>query len=287
MNSTTKQGTLYLVSTPIGNLEDISLRALRTLKEVALIAAEDTRVSRKLLSHYDIHTPMTSFHRHSLEAKTDELAARLLSGEDIAIVSDAGTPLISDPGGEMVQRAIAVGIEVIHIPGPSAPISALLTSGLARGRFAFDGFPPRPKGDRKAFFEGLREERRTVVLFEAPNRVEATLKDMFQILGDREIALCREITKKFEETYRGTISSALSFLSQNSPRGEYTLVVAGNIEVPAMAEVCETDIGDCLRKAIATGISNRDAINEVAQKLKLPKKIVYRMFIEMDKASSV
>ena len=276
-------GLLYVVSTPIGNLEDITLRALRILKEVDLIAAEDTRVTRKLLSHFDIHTPLTSFHEHSRGEKADSLLSRLESGESIALVSDAGTPLISDPGGEMVGAAIRRGIPVIPVPGASAILAGLVASGLSASRFAFDGFPPRPKGDRRDFFDALKSERRTFILYESPIRLTDTLEDLYKALGDRDVSVTRELTKLFEETYRGPLSGAISHFHERKPRGEFTIVVAGAPEADRPEPPSAATIDRALRKELDSGSSARDAVESVSKQLGLPRKVVYRASIAMER----
>lgn len=219
--------TLYIVATPIGNLEDITLRALRVLREATLIAAEDTRKTRRLLAAYDIHTPMTSFHGHSGEAKVGRILSALSEG-DVAVVSEAGTPGISDPGYALIRAAIDKGINVSPVPGPSAVIAALVASGLPCHRFKYFGFPPRKKGERRKVLTSLREREETMVLYESPHRIIKTLTDALEVLGDRNIAVCREMTKLHEETFRGRISEALDHFKE--PRGEFTLVIEGAVE---------------------------------------------------------
>ena len=219
---------LYVVATPIGNLEDITLRALRTLKEVDLIAAEDTRKTRRLLSAYDIHTPLTSFHEHSGKGKVEQILRVLSEDKAVALVSEAGTPGINDPGYPLIKAAIEEGIDVIPMPGPSAPIAALVVSGLTSHRFTYLGFLPRKKGERRKVLASLSEDAGTLVLLESPHRLIKSLEDILEVLGDRRIAVCREMTKIYEEIYRGRISEALEHFKQ--PRGEFTLVVEGAVE---------------------------------------------------------
>ena len=278
-------GTLYVVSTPIGNLEDVTLRALRILKEVDLIAAEDTRVTRKLMSHYDIHTPLTSFHEHTRGEKAASLVGRMLGGESVALVSDAGTPLISDPGSDLVSAAIQNRIPVVPIPGASAVMAALVASGLPAGRFCFDGFPPRPKSDRRDFFNSFRSEQRTLVLYESPNRLTDTLEDLYKTLGDREVAVTREITKKFEEVFRGTLSAAVTHFHDNTPRGEFTIVLAGASPEPIAAPDASS-IETALRAELDSGRSSRDAIESVSANLGLPRKVVYRTCLQLTQNES-
>lgn len=276
-------GTLYVVSTPIGNLEDITLRALRILREADLIAAEDTRVTRKLLSHYDIHTPLTSYHQHTRGEKEEGLVRRLIEGQSIALVSDAGTPGISDPGADLISAAIAEGIPVTPIPGANAALSALVVSGLSTSRFAFEGFPPRTKTDRRAFFGALAAESRTILLYEAPGRVLETLQDLHRALGDRPVGVARELTKLFEEVYRGTLAGAISHFSERRPRGEFVLAVGGAPAAPARSE-SPSDLDAvrlALQDALDSGETPRDAVRRVAAALKLPRRYVYSLLLEM------
>lgn len=277
-------GTLYLVATPIGNLADLTLRGLSTLREVDLIAAEDTRVTRKLLSHYGIETPMTPYHQHSVGRKAERLVAMLEDGKNIALVSDAGTPGISDPGHELITLTIAQQIAVVAIPGPNAIITALIVSGLSTRRFAFDGFPPRQSGERRAFFESLRNERRTMVFYESPHRLLRTLKDMLAVFGDREAVVVREATKMFEEVHRGTISSARDRFTEVKPRGEITLVVAGAGAEPP--EAFADQVEDALRRFLAEGVSERDAVRRAAALYPMPRKEVYRRMLNMKEEST-
>lgn len=277
-------GTLYVVSTPIGNLADITLRALSVLREVSLIAAEDTRVTHNLLQHYGIETPTTPYHQHSAGRKAKALIEALNSGKDVALVSDAGTPGISDPGHEIISLAIADGIPICAIPGPNAIITALVVSGLDTRRFLFDGFPPRRAGERKSFFRGLENEPRTLVFYESPHRLLATLRDMQTVWGERRIAVMREATKVFEEVHRGTVGTAIERFTVVTPRGEFTLVVEGKSS-PAPVEHSDEDVRSALREAITDGMSKRDAVREVSEKFPIPKKDIYRMMIEMQEES--
>lgn len=223
-------GTLYLCATPIGNLEDITLRVIHTLKSVDLIAAEDTRNTRKLLNHYDIHTPMTSYHEHNKYEKADEIIrTALLQGRDVACVSDAGTPAISDPGEVLAAKCIEQGIRVTSLPGACALITALTMSGMPARRFCFEGFlPPREdKRERTRVLERLSEEERTTIFYEAPHKLRATLKELYAAAGERKITICRELTKKYEEAVPMMLSEAVSFYDEHDPRGEYVLVIAG------------------------------------------------------------
>jgi len=277
-------GTLYVVATPIGNLADITLRALSTLREVDLIAAEDTRVTHNLLEHYGIDTPATPYHQHSLGRKAEQLIEMLKAGKSIALVSDAGTPGISDPGHELIRMALGNDITIVAIPGPNAIITALAVSGLSTRRFAFDGFPPRRAGERRAFFKALGKEPRTMVFYESPHRLLSTLRDMRAIWGDRQIAVVREATKLFEEVHRGTLASAIERFEAVKPKGEITIVVSG-IAV-ASEEASSEQIESALRELLKAGASERDAVRQVAAVYPMPKKEVYRRMIEMKGGSS-
>jgi len=218
-------GKLYVVATPIGNLEDITLRALRVLQEVALIVAEDTRHTRKLLARYEIETPLLSFHEHSPPARLREILQRLQAGESVALVTDAGTPGISDPGATLVKAAHEAGIPVVPIPGASAVTAALSVAGFPAQRFRFEGFPPRKEGARKRFFESFKEENAPIVLFESPHRLLKTLQAALEVLGDRPVTVCREMTKQFEEIFYGTLSEAIDHWQRHIPRGEFVIVI--------------------------------------------------------------
>lgn len=226
MSTAVEGGTLYLVSTPIGNLSDITLRALDVLAAVDLIAAEDTRYSKRLLLHFQIGTPLVSFHEHNERARTPQLIGDLQAGKSVALISDAGTPAISDPGFPLIRAALANGIAVQAIPGATAFVPALQLSGLPIHRFAFEGFPPAKKG-RQTFFRELQQEERTIVLYESPHRLIKTLEQLLDVLGDRHIAVVRELTKKFEQVLRGTLTEVLAQVRQATPKGEIVLVVAG------------------------------------------------------------
>ena len=220
-------GKLYLCATPIGNLEDITLRVLRTLREVDLIAAEDTRHSIKLLNHYEIKTSMTSYHEHNKIEKAHYLVDQLLAGKSIALITDAGTPAISDPGEELVRQCYEAGVEVTSLPGPAACITALTFSGLSTRRFAFEAFLPSDKKERQRILQELKEETRTIVLYEAPHHLVKTIEELRETLGERKVALCRELTKKYEEAWQTTFTEALDCYKKEEPRGEYVLVIEG------------------------------------------------------------
>ena len=269
-------GTLYLVATPIGNLEDITLRALRVLREVDLIAAEDTRRTAKLLNHYDIHTTSTSFHVRNEAGKGRRLLARLAAGASVALVSDAGTPLLSDPGGRLVRDALAAGHKVHAVPGASAVLTGLVASGLAGDGFTFVGFPPPRAGGRKRWLERLAAEPRPIVMFEAPHRIKATLDDMAHVIGSRRVAVCREMTKLHEDYVIGPISEVAARVAE--PRGEYTIVLEAAPEVPG------TPSGDPPASVVwdefyhlteNDEVERRAAIRKLAEKYRLPSRAVY------------
>ncbi len=267
---------LYVVATPIGNLEDISLRALRTLREVKLIAAEDTRKTKRLLTTYDIKTPMTSYHEHNKWTKLDYILGCLQGGE-VALVSEAGTPGISDPGYELIVAASQQGIPVVPIPGPSVVITALTISGLATERFTYLGFLPRRANSRRRFLETVVNEYGTIVVLESPHRLLATLNDMLLILGDRRIAVCRELTKVHEEVFRGRISQAIEHFIEL--RGEFTLVIEGKVEKnkPRLTE----DIEKQLHQMRLSGATAKEAIAQVAGETGLSKKELYQAWLKL------
>ena len=221
------QGKLYLCATPIGNLDDITLRVLNTLKEVDLIAAEDTRHSIKLLNHFDIKTPMTSYHEFNKVEKARYLVEKMKEGTNIALITDAGTPGISDPGEELVRQCYEAGIELTSLPGPAACITALTISGMATRRFAFEAFLPMDKKEKARILQELKEETRTIILYEAPHRLVSTLTELKEALGDRRISICRELTKKYETVFRTTFEAALEFYQTEEPKGECVIVVEG------------------------------------------------------------
>ena len=272
--------TLYIVSTPIGNLEDITLRALRVLGEVGLIAAEDTRVTRRLLTRYDIDTPLTSYHEHNKLAKIPDLLAKL-EGIDIALVSDAGTPGVNDPGQELVMAAASTGHDVIGIPGASAITTAIAVSGIAMEGFVYLGFLPRNSGERQRLLKSVISERRSLVLFETPHRLKATLKDAQAVLGDRELAVCRELTKLYEETYRGTISEASEHF--DNPRGEFTLMISGATSDDENAP--KVDARPLLEELNRQRVSARDAVAQISEATGLGRRELYRIWVELTKES--
>ncbi len=279
MTESSKAGTLYLVSTPIGNLEDMTFRAVRTLQSVNVIAAEDTRHTGKLLHHFQIATPQVSYHDHNRQSRTQELVQRLQQGEDVALVSDAGTPGISDPGYELVKACAAAGIVVVPIPGASAVISALIASGLTCDRFAFEGFLPAKSQARRAYLETLKTESRTLVFYEAPHRLRQTLEDLTVLGSDRQIVLARELTKLHEEIWRGTIAEAIEHYSHHNPQGEFTLVIAGaELTQPVLTEAA---IKAELQNLLKQGLSRSEASRQLAQQSSLPRRQVYQLALSL------
>lgn len=268
-------GKLYIVATPIGNLEDITLRALRILKEVDMIAAEDTRVTKKLLSHFDIHTPLISYHQHSKAEKSEQILDMLIDGKNVALVSDAGTPGISDPGHELIAFCIGEGVSVESVPGPTAVITALVVSGLPTAHFVFDGFPPRKSSERKAFFQSIKREMRTICLYESPLRLIKTLESIRDELGDRPVAVIREATKMFEETYRGSVCGAIDFFTEHKPRGEFVIVLGGAHADGTTEEEPHVSLETRLLQLMESGESERDAVRRAMIEFKLPKRQVY------------
>jgi 16S rRNA (cytidine1402-2'-O)-methyltransferase len=267
-------GILYIVSTPIGNLEDITLRALRVLKEADVIAAEDTRHTQRLLSKFGIRTPLTSYHDHNKEEKAPVLVSRLLEGKNIALVSDAGTPGISDPGYFLINLAVDQEVPVVPIPGATAAIAALSVSGLPTDSFVFEGFLPSKHTARLKRLEDLKTEKRTLVFYEAPHRIIATVEDIFQVLGDRKAVVTRELTKVHEEAIRGSISAVLKRLNSGSTKGEFTIILHGATETPAEQHL---DTKEYLKNLIVhRGLSKKEAIAVAAEDLGLPKKEVYK-----------
>ena len=274
-----KSGKLYLVGTPIGNLEDITLRAIRTLSEVDLIAAEDTRRTGKLLQHLQIKTPQVSYHEHNHNSRIQELVVRLQQGTQIALVTDAGMPSISDPGVQFVQVAIASGIDVIPIPGGTAVVSALAASGLDTTRFIFEGFLPVKEKERQARLELLRRETRTVVFYEAPHRLVKTLKDIAAIgEEDREIVLARELTKMHEEFWRGSIDAAIALYQNRQPKGEYTLVLAGTKAANLILSEAELKLE--LRQLLDRGMTRSQACRQLAKLTSLSRRDIYQLDLD-------
>ena len=268
-------GMLYLVPTPIGNLGDISLRARQTLEAADFIAAEDTRVTLKLLNHLEIKKPLVSYYEHNKTFKGSRIVERILAGETCALVSDAGSPAISDPGEDLVKECAAAGITVCAIPGPCAAITALSISGQSTGRFCFEGFLSMSKKSRREHLDSLRTEKRTMIFYEAPHKLMNTLEDMVEVFGaERPVSFCRELTKLHEEVLRTTLGDAIVHFTETPPKGEFVLVVAGAPE--EVKEVpTSTDAAARVNELIAGGLSRKDAIKQTAQELGLPKNAVY------------
>jgi 16S rRNA (cytidine1402-2'-O)-methyltransferase len=276
-----KKGTLYVVATPIGNLEDITLRAIRVLREVQLIAAEDTRRTRKLLDTYQIHTPVTSLHEHIESKKSSLLISKMNAGADVAFVSDAGTPGVSDPGYVLINKAIANGIRIVPVPGVSAVITALSVSGLPIGCFAFFGFLPPRSGKRKQLLSSLMDETKTLVFYESPKRLIASLCDIEAVLGNRKVVVLRELTKVFEEIIRGTAGDVIDRFKGRVIKGEVTLVVAGNEKrIPFFSDDDILARFEELRKS--SDSSQRDIIEKLAEELGISRKKIYKLVVSLD-----
>ena len=279
-------GKLYLCATPIGNLDDMTFRVLETLKSVDLIAAEDTRNSIKLLNHFDIHTEMTSYHEYNKYDKATYLIEKMQSGMNVALITDAGTPAISDPGEVLVAECHKAGITVTSLPGPAACITALTLSGLPTRRFCFEGFLPSQddKKARKRILEDLKDESRTIILYEAPHHLRAVLDDLYEALGDRRISICRELTKKFEEVNPTTLEAAISFYKENEPRGEYVLVIEGKSlrqqDEEKRRSWQEMTISEHMQFYEEQGISHKDAMKKVAADRGVGKREIYQALLE-------
>lgn len=278
------QGILYLCATPIGNLEDITLRVLRILKEVDLIAAEDTRNSIKLLNHFEIHTPMTSYHEYNKYEKGRELIDRLRQGKNIALITDAGTPGISDPGEELVKMCAQEGIEVTSLPGASACITALTLSALSTRRFAFEAFLPTDKKERQAVLKELRGETRTMILYEAPHRLGRTLKELYELLGNRRLTVCRELTKKHETAFRTDLNEAIRHYETEEPRGECVLVIEGKkaeeIQEERKKAWQELSLEEHMELYEEQGIAHKEAMRLVARDRGISRRDVYQELLE-------
>lgn len=277
-------GTLYLCATPIGNLKDMTPRVTETLGAVDLIAAEDTRNSIKLLNHFGISTSMTSYHEYNKVEKAQVLVQKLKEGLDIALITDAGTPAISDPGEVLVKLCQKEGITVTSLPGPAACITALTLSGLSTRRFCFEGFLPAEKKDRAEILELLKEETRTIILYEAPHRLMRTLKDLHGVLGERAVTICRELTKKFETVMPTTLEGAIAFYEEEEPRGEYVLVVEGKSLLQKKRERQESfsslDIGEHLRRYEEAGMDRKEAMKMVAKDRGVSKREIYQYMLD-------
>lgn len=271
--------TLYVVGTPIGNLEDMSARALRVLRDVEVIATEDTRTTRKLLTHYDIHTRLVSFQEHNAAVRIPTLLSTL-EENDVALVTEAGTPGVSDPGASLVAAAGQQGIPVVSVPGPSSVTAAVSISGFPGERFLFVGFLPRRRGERKRLFQSLTNEQQTIVALESPHRIQATLADMLDVWGTRRIAVCRELTKLHEEVFRGTLQAAVDYFQE--PRGEFTLVIQGaESKAPVDSAEVRSTAHEELLQLKAQGTGAKDAVALVVQSTGLPRKVVYALWLEL------
>ena len=276
-------GTLYLCATPIGNLEDMTFRAVRILKEVDVVAAEDTRHTRKLLTHFDIHTPLVSYHEHNKLGRGPELIERLLAGEDIACVSDAGMPGISDPGSHLAMLAIEAGITVTPIPGANAGLSALIASGLDTTEFHFIGFLSKQKKNRLETLARIKPIQGTLIFYESPHRLKDTLGELLTVLGNRNIVAARELTKKFEEFRRGTIEELIAYYKEEAPRGEFTLIVDGASEEEAqiVEETINMTVEQELIMLMENGTEKKEAIRQVAKRRNMPKRDVYQIALSL------
>ena len=279
-----ERGKLYLCATPIGNLEDITMRVIRTLKEVDLIAAEDTRNSIKLLNHFDIHTPMTSYHEYNKIEKAHVLIAKMLEGQNIALITDAGTPGISDPGEDLVRLSYEAGIEVTSLPGACACVTALTLSGLPTRRFCFEAFLPSDKKERQQVLEELKTETRTTILYEAPHRLLRTLAELLDVLGERRITVCRELTKKHETAFATTLSGAVSYYEVNEPKGECVIVMEGRsreeMRFEEQKQWEEMSVQEHVAMYEQQGMSRKDAMKQAAKDRGVSKRDIYAQLLE-------
>ena len=271
---------LYLVATPIGNLGDMSQRSLEILNSVDFVAAEDTRNTLKLFNKFDIKKPMVSYFEHNKRERGEYIVSRIEAGENCALVTDAGTPAISDPGEDIVKLCAEKGIDVVPIPGPCAFVQALIVSGLDTGRFSFEGFLSVNKPQRKKHLEEIKNHTQTLIFYEAPHKLKKTLADLLEGLGDRKITLCRELTKMYEQIIRTTISEAIEYFEETIPKGEFVLVVEGYKEQAEEKVFTKEDILDLVKQLIDDGMSKKDAIKEASVKVNLPKREVYQMVVE-------
>ncbi len=277
-------GQLYLCATPIGNLEDMTFRAIRILKEVDLIAAEDTRNSIKLLNHFEIKTKMTSYHEFNKVEKARYLVEKMQEGLNVAVITDAGTPGISDPGEELVRQCYEAGITVTSIPGACAAVNALIISGRPTRRFAFEAFLPADKKERKEILETLEQETRTMILYEAPHRLLKTLGELYEVLGNRKISLCKELTKRYENVFNTTIEDAISYYEENEPRGEFVLVIEGKtfaeIKKESQEEFLTISIGEHMERYLSQGMDKKQAMKQVAKDRGISKRDVYQALLD-------
>ncbi len=273
-------GKLYVCPTPIGNLKDITMRTLEVLQNVDYIAAEDTRHTIKLLNHYEIKTALISYYEHNEATKSDWIIEKLQEGKDFALVTDAGTPGISDPGSVLIQKLILLGIEIIVLPGATAFVPALVVSGLNTNRFVFEGFLPVKKGDKRRQLETLKYDTRTIVLYESPHRLLETLESLHSVLGNRRMAICRELTKKFEEIVRGSIEECLHYFKENILKGEFVLVISG-LESEKTHLVQDEDMDQALKQLIQEGYTKKDAIKYLVEQYGWNKKTLYKKSLEL------
>lgn len=277
-------GKLYLCATPIGNMEDITFRAVRVLKEADLIAAEDTRHSIKLLNHFDIHTPMTSYHEFNKVEKARRLVQMMLEGKQVACITDAGTPGISDPGEELVRQCHEAGIPVTSVPGPAACVAAVTMSGLPTRRFCFEAFLPSDKKEKARILEELKRETRTIVIYEAPHRLVRTLGELLEALGDRQISICRELTKKHETVFRSTLQQAADYYEQNEPKGECVLVLEGRsaawLEMEKEASWQDIPLDQHMERYLSQGMDKKEAMRQVARDRGISRRDVYQMLLK-------
>lgn len=275
-----EKGLLYICPTPIGNLEDITLRTLKVLEEVDLVAAEDTRRTLKLLNRYNIKKPLTSYHEHNKKTKGQILVEKLKEGAKIALVTDAGMPGISDPGEDIIKLCIEENIDIIALPGATAFTLALVLSGLKTDKFVFEGFLPSKNRDRIKELERLKGEERTIILYEAPHRMEALLQDILTILGNRNISISRELTKIHEETFRGTVSEAIDWFKDTGPKGEFVIVLEGGA-APDEDPYKDISVKEHLKKYVEEGMSKKDAVRRVAEERNMPKNKVYKESLDI------
>lgn len=277
-------GMLYLCATPIGNLEDMSYRAIRTLQEVDLIAAEDTRNSIKLLNHFEIKTPMTSYHEFNKYDKADYLVQKLNEGMNIAVITDAGTPGISDPGEELVKKALEAGIKVTTIPGPAAFVNALIISGKSSRRFVFEAFLPSDKKERQKVLQSFKDETRTIIMYEAPHRLKKTLVELQVVLGNRNISLCKELTKRHENVFSTTIEEALDYYQENAPKGEFVLIIEGrpqkDLEEESIRKWDKVSLNEHMKIYLDKGMTKKEAMKAVAADRGVSKRDVYQWLLE-------
>lgn len=282
-----RKGMLYLCATPIGNLDDITFRVINTLKEVDLIAAEDTRHTIKLLNHFNIHTPMTSYHEYNRVEKARQLVDKMLQGVDIALVTDAGTPGISDPGEELVRQCYEAGIKVTSLPGAAACVTALTLSGLSTRRFCFEAFLPSEKKERRWILEELQKETRTIIIYEAPHHLKKTLMELAQVLGEgRRITICRELTKRYEEAYLCTFQEAIERYETEEPRGEYVLVIEGkriaDLQKEQRQSWDELTIEEHMEMYVSQGIERKEAMKMTARDRGIGKREIYQILVNKE-----